>query len=466
MLVCGIDIGSTNLKVGLSDASGALLASEIVPTPRAEDEFGIVTDPVGLLQRVEEMILDAWQKLGVDEPIKAISTTGVGEDGVLLDADLSPLDSVIPWFDRRAGSDAAAVHVDVETARRAGIAMDPTRTGAKWRWLSRHRPELHSKTHIWVALTDFPLVAWGAAPFMSETLAARTACYDPFMRGWIDELLTVCHAPPMPPARPAGTIVGRMACQRLIEAGAVTAKTLLVAGGHDHPIAASAIRRLDPSARIDSLGTASVLYAETTHFEHGTTDPMIAYSVPVRGGKGVACIGVFEFSDALDAAGSRRTVRDYLSTTPLAGQPEAPRPISATDPARRSIRQVLEAASMTSRAMFDGFAAAGVAPGPIYATGGWSRSQGLLQLRASVLGQRLLTAEEAELALVGAALIAADAMGAPVSFHPKIRSVEPVAEWRRLYDQAYPRFLDLLHEGRGQERINPAGIAALDQQKG
>lgn len=463
MLVCGIDIGSTNLKVGLSDASGTLLAAEIVPTPRAEDEFGIVTDPSGLLRRVEEMVLDAWQKLGTKEPIGAISTTGVGEDGVLLDADLRPLDSVIPWFDRRASSAAASIHVDIATAARAGIAMDPTRTGAKWRWLSRHRPAIHARANIWAALTDFPLVAWGAEPFMSETLAARTACYDPFARVWIDDLLAACHAPPVPVARPAGTIVGRMSCQHLIDAGAATRETLLVAGGHDHPIAASAIRRLDSAARIDSLGTASVLYAETAHFRPRAADPLIAYSVPVRGGNGVACIGVFEFSDALDAAGSRNTVRDYLSTIPLAGQPEAPLPIRA-DGAWRSIRQVLEAASMTSRAMFDGFSASGVAPGQIYATGGWSRSHGLLQLRASVLGQSLFTAEEPELALVGVALIAADAAQAPVNFNPKIRVVEPVADWQRLYDRAYPRFLDLLHADRGE--YNPAGIAALDQQKG
>lgn len=445
MLVCGIDIGSTNLKVGISDASGALLVSKIVPTPRAQDEYGVVTDPAELLLRVEQMILDAWRKAGLKQPIRAISTTGVGEDGLLLDADLRPLDKVIPWFDRRATGDVAAIRVDAETARRAGIAMDPTRTGAKWRWLARHRPDIHGRAHMWVALTDFPLIAWGGQPFISETLAARTACYDPFRRLWIDKLLTACHAPPVPPACAAGSVVGHMSCARLINSGAVTADTLLVAGGHDHPIAASAIRRLDPQARIDSLGTASVLYAEANPFRPGATDPMIAYSVPVRGGEGVACIGVFEFSGALDAAGSRSTVRDYLSTTPLAGQPEAPHPIVA-DGSRRSIRQVLEAAGMTSRAMLDGFAAAGVAPGQIYATGGWSRSQGLLQLRASILGQSLLTANEAELALVGAALIAADAAGAPVRFAPRIRAVAPVAAWQQFYDRAYPKFLRLLQQ--------------------
>lgn len=466
MLVCGIDIGSTNLKVGLSDHSGRLMHAEIVPTPRTEDDFGVVTDPASLLLRVEDMILDAWRKAGGGEPICAISTTGVGEDGLSLDAAMQPLDNVIPWFDRRAIEDARAISLNTATVARSGIAMDPTRTGAKWRWLYRHRPDILRAAHIWVALTDLPLIAWGAQPFMSETLAARTGCYDPFKRGWIEELLAACHAPPVPETRVAGQVVGVMNNARLIEAGVVTAETLLVAGGHDHPIAASAIKRLTPDARIDSLGTASVLYAETCHFSLAENDPLIAYSVPVRGGEGVACIGVFEFSGALDAAGSRQEVRDYLSTMPLSGVPSIPRPITGNDKSPRSIRQVLEAASMTSRAMLDSFAASGVVPGEIYATGGWSRSNGLLQLRASILDRPIFTADEAELALVGTALIAAEAAGAEVSFRPTVRTIDPIPEWQEFYGRSYPGFLDLLHAGRTNSHDLSAGAVAPLEQKG
>lgn len=427
MLVCGIDIGSTNLKVGLSDGAGRLLQADIVPTPRTRDAFGPVTDPAQLVQRVEDMILRAWHNLGSRVPIAAIATTGIGEDGVLIDADAHPLDHVIPWFDRRASSDVATLKVDPAILARAGIAMEPTRTGAKWLWLAQQRPDLVAAAQCWVALTDFPLIRWGAAPFISETLAARTACYDPFRREWIDALLAACHAPPVPSACPAGTIAGQMNSARLIASGAVTRDTLLIAGGHDHPIAASAIRRLDGAARIDSLGTASVLYAETTEFSPENPDPMIACSVPVAGGDGVALIGVFEFADALDAVGSPRAVRHFLSMTPLSGQPELP--VMAGS---RSIRGVIEAASMTARAVLDGFAARGVAPGPIYATGGWSRSQGLLQLRASVMGQPVLTASEPELGLVGAALIAADAAGGGSQF------ARPSAVFSRLRNGSTP----------------------------
>lgn len=450
MLTCGIDIGTTNLKVGLSDPSGRLLHVEMVPTPRSEDRFGVVTDPADLLQRVEEMLIEAWRQAGGGRPIAAISTTGVGEDGVLLDAAMRPMDSVIPWFDRRASRDAQAICASGAHTERSGLSMDAARTGAKWHWLSRHRGALVARAQLWVALTDFPLIAWGAGAFISETLAARTGCYDPFKREWIEELLRICSAPKLPDIRPAGSPVGYMNCPRLIAAGAVTAETLLVAGGHDHPIAASAIRRFDAEALVDSLGTANVLYAEAPGpgCAARDRDPLVAWSVPVGGGEGIACIGVFEFAEALRAAGSRQRVREYLSVMPLSGQPGTPCPMDDDDSTPRDIREVLEVAGMMARAMLDGFVAGGITPGPIYATGGWSRSRGLLQLRASILGQAILAAEEPELTVVGAALMAAEAAGGRIDFRPELVSVEPLEGWQQAYARSYSGFVERLRASR------------------
>ncbi|MBA4491828.1 FGGY family carbohydrate kinase [Paracoccus sp. S1E-3] len=443
MLLCGVDIGSTNVKVGLSDGGGLLRHVEIVPTPRQRDEFGPVAHPGTLLQLIEDLILRAWRMDG-GPPITAICTTGVGEDGLLLDADLRPLGPVIPWFDRRAAADADALRASAAATTRAGIAMDPTRTGAKWRWLRRHCPDLVARARLWVALTDYPLIAWGAAPFMAETLAARTGCYDPVAHDWIGALLAECGAPPLPPVIPAPRIVGRMSSPRLIAAGAATPQTLLAAGGHDHPIAASTILRHAPSARIDSLGTASVLYAEIPSAE--TASPaLLAHSVPVRGGAGLAVLGVVALAEALQGAAAPAEIRAFLQALPLPGQPGQPLPLIPGAPDGRPIRAVLEAAAMTTRAMLEA-----LPPGPVHATGGWSRSKGLLQLRASVLDRTIFAAEEPELALVGAVLMAAEAAGAPADLRPRSRAIPPLPAWRDAYAAAWPGFLHRLQAAQHQ----------------
>ena len=135
-LVCGIAIGSTSLKVGLADGAGGLHRAEIVPTPRRRGAFGIVAASRHLLEKVETLILPVWRQAGHGVRITAICTTSVSEGGQL-DAHLRPLAPVIPWFDRRARAEADLNRASTAATTRAGIAMNPTRTGVKWRWLTR-----------------------------------------------------------------------------------------------------------------------------------------------------------------------------------------------------------------------------------------------------------------------------------------------------------------------------------------
>ena len=181
MIVCGVDIGTTNLKVVVADAAGRLLAQVSQPAPRREQDGVPVTDPGALLAFVETMIAQAWREAGAVEPIAAIATAGVGEDGFLVDSNLRPRSNAIPWFDGRAAAEAEELETSHPSQLRTGLTFEPTRTAAKWLWLSRHT--LPTENAVWLALTDFPLAAWSGKPFISKTLAARTACYAHALRG-------------------------------------------------------------------------------------------------------------------------------------------------------------------------------------------------------------------------------------------------------------------------------------------
>ncbi|MGO7668376.1 hypothetical protein ACC697_39885, partial [Rhizobium ruizarguesonis] len=60
---------------------------------------------------------------------------------------------------------------------------------------------------------------------------------------------------------------GTMKSERLLSSGAVDANTLLVSGGHDHPVASHAIHKLAADARFDSMGTANVIYGDAPRFK-------------------------------------------------------------------------------------------------------------------------------------------------------------------------------------------------------
>ena len=434
MLVCGIDIGSTNLKVALVDGAGRPVWLRVVPTPRVRDALGPVTDADVLAEAIAALVAEGWREVGNGAPLAAIATAGVGEDGLGLDAALAPVAPAIPWFDRRAAPEAARLAAGPAATPRAGIVMDETRTGAKWLWLRRHRPDLAAASRVWVALADYPLVAWGAEPFMSETLAARTGCYDVAARDWIPALLDACGAPPVPAVAVAGRVVGTVTRGPLLASGAATRGTLLVAGGHDHPVAAAAIHRLDPAARLDSLGTANVAYGEAPRFVPDRLDPRVAFVPPIEGGAGLGCLGVIEFSAALAAVAPEAEVRAFLAAPRLPGAPSPVRPLGA--PAA-GLRALLESAAMAARAMFDTMAAVGVPAAPIYATGGWSRSHGLLELRASVLGVTVHAVDVPELTVIGAAGFAARGCGVTLDFRPAVTTVEPLAAWAAAYQDHY-----------------------------
>ena len=134
---CGIDIGSTNLKVILVADGGGVLYSKTVPTPRVQDDLGPVTDPLAMVALLKAMILEGWRSVGEGVALRSIAAAGVGEDGVGEDgvgvgADMAPTGRSIPWFDMQARGEAGMLAARFgHLAPVAGIAIGPDRTAAK-----------------------------------------------------------------------------------------------------------------------------------------------------------------------------------------------------------------------------------------------------------------------------------------------------------------------------------------------
>jgi xylulokinase len=456
-LFCGIDIGSTNVKVLLIDDGARTLWSRSIPVPRIDQEGRPATDAKALVGTLEQLIVEGWRATESSSPIVAIATAGIGEDGLPVDAQLAPLDVAIPWFDRRAQSDADALRPLLDEPARAGVPMDGTRTAAKWRWLRQHRPQALRDAHAWIALTDYPAVWWSRATFISETLAARTGCYDVFDRHWLPRHLEAAGAPALPPVARAGAVVGTVVSGTLLDSGAASRSTLIVAGGHDHPLAASVVHRIEPGAIVDSLGTANLVYGEATDVTP-RCDRYIAFSVPALGGSGVACLGVYEFAASLASTSSAddgASLRACLAAGEAAGEPGQARPILGAlrhslgihapcddgAPPAGDPRSLVEAACFYARRMLDTVRATGAGSGRVYSVGGWARSRALLRLRASVLGVPLVTLDEEELTALGAALVARDAgqVDRAASLRREARVVDPHPAWQAHYERMYPQ---------------------------
>jgi xylulokinase len=202
---------------------------------------------------------------------------------------------------------------------------------------------------------------------------------------------------------------------------------------------------------VDSLGTANLVYGETTEVAEPRLDPYLAFSVPPMGNAGLSCLGVFELAAAIQPL-RRPTdlVQRLLASGRIAGiPPDRPMPIpgssellvrSRDEPTETDVRAVLEAATFYARRIFDEILSAGAKPAPIFATGGWARSHAFVELRASIFGQPVIVVDEPELTAIGAALIATQGVtGVALPFGEglNLRKIEPVAAWIEPYAGLY-----------------------------
>jgi xylulokinase len=415
-LFCGIDIGTTNLKVLLLEEGGETLWVKSVPAPHLRDDIGVVTDATALVALAERLIIEGWRAVSNGRPLSAISSAGIGEDGVGVNTDLTPLGHAIQWNDRRGERFAQALSATEYGRKYPAILLDFSSTAGKWAWLRQNKPDELRHAKHWLTMTDYPLAVWAGKAFMSATLAPRTGCYDVFERRWIPEFLDHVQAPHLPTLIEAGAPVGTVQRGVLTEAGAANASTLLVAGGHDHPVAASAIRRILKDARIDSMGTANATYGETATLVPNHAMEGLYVTLPISGAKAVAVIGMAEFSVTLaQKFGDVGAIYQPLLATKNVAH------ISV------DLKPVLVELALQTKHYWAAMTRAGVPLASIYATGGWSKSPALMQLRATVFNETVTVVDEPELVALGAALFAAEGAGTTPLFSAAKHShmVEP-----------------------------------------
>lgn len=256
----GLDLGSTAIKMLVIDDDGAEVAGAQVSTPWRVGEGG-TTDIVAddLLDAIRELIglIDAQLAPMTPAPLTSLAVAGMGETGILIDADGRAVAPGFAWFDPRGLDQIASFPAAVrdEFAGRTGLPLGAQVSVAKLAWLRDQGRDLVGLR--WLDLPEFVVAALGGDVALELSLASRTGLIDqdsgaawPAMLealGVTDDLL--------PPLRggglPWGTASGAL--------GARVAGAALTVAGHDHLVAAQANGTLDADGYHVSLGTAEVL---------------------------------------------------------------------------------------------------------------------------------------------------------------------------------------------------------------
>lgn len=490
MVIMGIDIGTTNTKVGLFKTDGTQVAVSARPTVTHKTPDGIhYYDP----EEMWDSIAAAMQEVAAAsaEPVASIGITSMAESGLLVDRASGAARSLfMPWFDTCSGPQAARIAAEADLYERfcaAGLHSSFKLGLPKLLWLLE-RDSAAADGAVWLSASGYIAYRLTGRMAFDYSLAARTFAFDINRKQWDAEWIRHFGVSPdvYPEALPAGTPLGRM-LPELAGAAGLTGELQVAIAGHDHVAASLAVGAVTPDAVYDSMGTAETLVGtlQTRPLGRREYEAGLSFGVHVAPGR------MFWMGGNSSSGGSVEWLRGILGEPELSYadvlrlladvSPEptgmlyfpylsgsgAPQPDAGAAASiiglRKShgkgemLKAILEGTAYQLQAIrAEGEHIAGQPIDRLIVVGGGVRNPVWLQVKADILGAGLTLPPVDEASLLGAALSAGAGAGvygsvdeaAAVSAGLKPRLIEPDARrhavYRQLYEQGYAALLQPL----------------------
>jgi xylulokinase len=487
-MLMGLDVGSTGAKAVVFDEQGTVRGSAYQEYPEVYPRPGwIELRPDQVWAATREVIRRAAAEAGGGVRSLCISALGetftpVAEDGQFLcNSIVSP--------DTRAVKQAESWR-ETLGARRVfeitGMPLHPSFTLNKIMWLRDEMPEVHAATWKHLLWPDLIFLMLGLEPRIDWSLAGRTMAFDVVARRWSDEMLEAAGIEASMFAQPIrpGEVVGELAPAAADEVG-LEAGCLVVAGGHDQPMNALGAGIIEPGLAVDGMGTVECI---TVAFDEPVlTGAMLEHNYccyPHVAGDLYATIA-FNYSSGSvlrwfrdtfgepELAQARREGRDVYEVI-LEDLPEGPTGLlwipyfagSGTpylDPhargailgltldvdRKRFIKALIEGTCYELNLNITALAEAGVQIDRLRATGGGSKSDAWLQLKADITGKEVVTLNVSEAGCLAGAMLGGVALGLWASVTEAVgalvreqRTFQPRPEEHASYQALYGTYAD------------------------
>ncbi len=259
-LLAGLDVGTTSTKAVLLTEGGDEVSIGHAPTVWHQTERGTEIDPSALSDAAHAALAEALYRAGSDDRVVALGVASMGESGVLVGADDTPLADIIAWHDVRDSAELRALDADLggdEFSTRTGLPLWTQWSLTKHRWLVDHVPATRMATHRY-NVAEWVARSLGAEPVTELSLASRT--------GWLDLATATPWAEGLDWSGSPRSLLGDLVTAGE-PVGAVPADhplsqlrgAVLTIAGHDHQAAALGVGAVGENAEFDSCGTAEAL---------------------------------------------------------------------------------------------------------------------------------------------------------------------------------------------------------------
>ncbi len=486
----GIDLGSTNVKAILYEPSGRCVASASRPTvrhnPHPDHPDWAIWKPEEIWGAVQETVREAVGRIADPKAVRGVAVTGMGMDGVPVDAKGQWLYPFISWHCPRTIPQQKWWIEHVGADRQFGISgtqIWPFNTGLRLRWMREHEPEILDKTVSWLLIEDFINFMLCGRKATDYSMASTTLLFDQRNQTWSQELLTLSGidrnllCEPLP----SGTVLGEVHAAAAKATG-LAKGTPVVLGGHDYCCGELPTGAFRPGVVLDVIGTwemvvgaldapiltpaarrtgmfvdAHVARGKWTYMGAMVAADMLEWFRKVTEGDGrsggdadwdrlvslaesapAGCDGVFFLPHM---SGSTCPVVDASSMGAFAG-------LRNIVTKGHLLRAIIEGINYQFRQIVGGLMSAlAVRPDRVVAVGGPTRNRLWMQNKADVTGLAVEVPELDEAVPMGAAILAGIGVGIYKDEEDAYRQVkrpgrvyEPDAGLRGFYDERFGQF--------------------------
>ena len=473
------DLGTTGCKVCLWDSAGTLLAAADRGYPIHHPE------PDWAEQDAED-----WWKAAVAagrqclagqnaKRIAAIGLSSQREGVVPIGRDGRPLSRCIIWMDRRCRPQAARLGEEFGESflhRHTGVAPDPNYTACKLLWLRDNQPDLLARTTVFLQPRDFLYYRLTGMPATDHTLASRTMMIDLRKERWWPEMFARVGVRPeqFPPVYRSIEAPYRIAAAAATALG-IPAGIPVALGGGDRACEGVGAG-LSGNRASDSTGTATQvsMVADRLPEDLGRV-PCGIHAIP---GRYLFELGVTTTASAMrwfreliglaqedmvalerEAACSPPGARNLIMQPFLMGARS-----TRWNPDARGLllglslghtrgdiaRALMEGVGYEVGTCLDGLRDMGITLGELVVIGGGARSDLWAQIKADILGVPVYRPRYTEAASLGAAVLAATAVGLATdpeatarAWNPPVETFTPNAEATRIYQDRRALFDDV-----------------------
>lgn len=263
----GIDVGTTGTKTLLFREDGELLGSAYRGYPLSTPQVGWnEQNAEDWWQAVIETVWEVVAGKDIAAEVAAISLSTQGGTFVPVDADGKPLRPAIVWSDIRCTEECEAYLREVGSAdsmyKKTGWELCPAMLAMTIRWFRDHEPALFDKTAMFLSVPDFvALRMTGIAAADLSNLGNNQLC-DILRESYDEAILRFdgITADKLPGIVHSGDVIGHLTEETATALGLTTA-TVLVAGGHDQYAVALGAGALQSGDILIGSGTCWVVTA-------------------------------------------------------------------------------------------------------------------------------------------------------------------------------------------------------------